>query len=80
MSAFIFTGSLDAKGRLTVPARIRSRFGLEQGARVTVLIEPSSVDRYQVDSFEKAQQLLAQYDSVASFSYQDGVLEVVCDD
>jgi AbrB family looped-hinge helix DNA binding protein len=77
-SAFI-TGTLDTKGRITIPADVRSRFGLDPGDDVQAVLNPVRIDRVPVDSPADAQQMLQDYEDVRWFRYADGVLEVVRD-
>ncbi|MFB6166801.1 MAG: hypothetical protein ABEJ62_00885 [Candidatus Nanohaloarchaea archaeon] len=75
--AFTFLASLDSKGRLTVPSEIRGRYALDEGDRLRVSIRSVEVERFEVEDVEGALELLDEFDGAESFSYSDGVLEVV---
>ncbi|MFB6294332.1 MAG: AbrB/MazE/SpoVT family DNA-binding domain-containing protein [Candidatus Nanohaloarchaea archaeon] len=77
MDTFTFLAALDSKGRLTVPAKLRDRYGLAKGDTFRVSIDSVEVERIAVDGPEEARQVLDEFDDIESFSYRDGVLEVV---
>lgn len=74
---FTFSGKLDSKGRITVPSRIRNRLQLEKGNRISLEIRSDRVVRKEVENEEEALQILSDFESVKSFQYSDGLLEVV---
>lgn len=74
------TGTLDSKGRITVPADVRSRLGLEPGDEICAVLNPAQVERIPVDDPVEAQNILEQYNDVRQFRYADGTLEVVQDE
>ena len=79
MSTFTFTGTVDTKGRITIPSSLRSRLGLKPSDVIELAVTPDRIDRYEVGSLQEAREILEQYQQVESFSYEAGVLEVVAD-
>jgi len=74
-----FSGKIDSKGRITVPSRIRNRLDLEKGDKVSLQLNSSKVVRKSFDSKVEALNYISTLSSVESFSFEDGVLEVVLD-
>lgn len=72
-----FSATLDSKGRLTVPARLRNSLGLEAGDEVTLSVAEVSVERYNVEGRQEALELLSQLEDVEEFSFRDEELKVV---
>ncbi|MFB6203159.1 MAG: AbrB/MazE/SpoVT family DNA-binding domain-containing protein [Candidatus Nanohaloarchaea archaeon] len=75
MDAFTFTGQVDSKGRVTVPAEIRDRLGIERGDEVRLELSGTTVLRREVDRRE-AVEIVDSLDA-EEFTYSRGVLEVV---
>lgn len=75
METFTFQTSIDSKGRITIPASVRNKLGLQQGEQITLSVEDAEVIRKEV-SRSKAIKLISSMD-VESFSYSNGVLEVI---
>jgi AbrB family looped-hinge helix DNA binding protein len=75
VETFTFRASIDSKGRITIPASVRNKIGLQQGEKVTLSVEDSEVIRKEV-SRSKAIELINSM-NVESFSYSNGVLEVI---
>ena len=82
MEAFTcrFSGQIDSKGRVTVPARIRKRLELEKGDQIVLQLDSSKVVQKEVGSYRKALSFIEQFESVFSFSFSDDVVEVVLDE
>lgn len=80
VGAFTFSATIDSKGRITIPARIRNRLGLEEGDEVSLSLNASRVVVEQVNSYQEALELIEQLDNVQSFSYNEGIVEVVVDE
>lgn len=76
-SSVKFSARLDSKGRITVPARLRDRLGLEKGDRISLSVESSKVLRKKFPSREKALKFLSGLEYVESFSFDGETLEVV---
>ena len=74
-----FSATLDSKGRLTVPARLRSSLGLEAGNEVKLVLANVSIKRYQANNLQEALEIISQLDNVQEFSFADGQLKVVRD-
>lgn len=75
-----FSAELDSKGRVTIPAEIRKRLGLEPGDRVSLELESGRVLRKEFSSKSEALQYLEELENVRSFSFSSGTLEVVLGD
>ncbi|MFP4038506.1 MAG: AbrB/MazE/SpoVT family DNA-binding domain-containing protein [Candidatus Nanohaloarchaea archaeon] len=72
-----FSATLDSKGRVTVPARIRDKLELEKGGRLSITVETVKVLTREVEDFQEALQFIQELGSVKSFSFSDGKVEVV---
>lgn len=72
-----FSAELDSKGRVTVPAEIRDRVGLEPGDSVSLELKSGRVLRKRFSSKSKALQYLEEMENVESFSFSSGILEAV---
>ena len=68
---------MDAKGRITIPSRIRNRLGLEKGNQLRISVENTEVRRKKVSSFEEAKAFVESFSSVGSFSFDGEVVKVV---
>jgi len=75
-----FSAQLDSKGRITIPSRIRNRLGLENGDEIALGLESRRVIREEVSSYRKALQFIRKFDSIQSFSFSEGVVEVILDE
>jgi AbrB family looped-hinge helix DNA binding protein len=75
-----FSGKLDSKGRVTVPARIRNRLDLEKGDKITLALESGEIIRKSFSSNSEALDFLSGLEGVESFSFDGEVLEVVLRD
>lgn len=75
-----FSGKLDSKGRVTVPARIRNRLDLEKGDKITLALESGEIIRKSFSSNSEALKFLSRLEGVESFSFDGEVLEVVLSD
>ena len=79
--AFIsVTARLDDKGRVTIPSEVRNRLNLDQGDQVRLQIETGTVILKDFSSKEKALEYLSEKSEIKSFSFENGVLEVILDD
>lgn len=74
-----FNGTLDSKGRVTVPARIRNRLQLKKGDEVSLKIRSQRTIRKEFSSKRDALNFLSGLDGVKSFSFNGKVLEVIID-
>lgn len=74
------TGQLDSKGRVTVPARIRNKLGLEKGDKIFLRLESSNIIQREVEDYRQALRFVSQFESVSSFSFNEGVVEVALDE
>ncbi len=73
-----FSAKIDSRGRITIPARIRNGFGLEEGDEVTLKLSESDRIRKKIDSRSEALKFISGIDrEVESFSYNGEFLEVV---
>ena len=72
-----FSGKLDSKGRITVPARIRDRLDLSKGDRISLRIESSQIIRKEFDSDTEALNFVRSLQNVKEFSFDGEILEVV---
>ncbi len=79
-AAFTFSGSVDSKGRVTIPARIRDRLDLGKGDELSLSINSAEVVRKEVGSLREAVDFVRSFQNVRSFSFQNGVVEVVQDE
>lgn len=75
-----FSAQLDTKGRITVPARIRNRLDLEKGDQIALQLDSRKVLEQEVDNYREALRFVDKFDSVSSFSFSDGVAEVILDE
>ncbi len=80
MNAFTFSATLDSKGRITVPSRIRKRLNLGKGDEISLSLSSTQVVVEEVGSYREALEFINSLDSVKSFSYEDGVVEVTISD
>jgi len=80
VNAFTFTGQIDSKGRITVPSRIRNRLNLENGDEISLSISSAEIIIEEVESYQEALELIELLGSVKSFSYSNGVVEVIVDE
>lgn len=78
-SEISFQAKIDSKGRITVPAEIRERLSLEKGDSIPFKLAASRVIVEEVGSRDEALRFIESFDSVRSFSYEAGVVEVVLD-
>jgi AbrB family looped-hinge helix DNA binding protein len=74
-----FSGKIDSKGRITVPARIRDKLNLESGEKISLKIESRKVIQREFDSEQEALSFISGLEEVKSFSYNGKFLEVVLD-
>ena len=72
-----FSAILDSKGRVTVPARIRDKIGIGKGDRVSLILNSREVVRERVEDYQEALDFVRQFESVQSFSFESGLVEVV---
>jgi AbrB family looped-hinge helix DNA binding protein len=75
-----FSARLDSKGRITVPSQVRDRFSLEAGDRVSLCVSSPKVLVREVGGRREAIEVVESLDSVKSFSYCSGILEVALDE
>jgi len=75
-----FSGKIDSKGRITVPARIRNKLGLENGDKISLSLESGKIISKDFTSEEEALEFLSSLENVKSFSFDGNVLEVVLDE
>lgn len=80
MTAFTFSAQIDSKGRITIPAEIREQFNLQQGDTIQAGVFSSKVETIEVESYKEAIELLQEFESVQSFYYEEGTLEVTLDE
>lgn len=75
-----FSAAVDSKGRVTIPARIRDRLSIQPGDEIYLGLSPSTLIVEEVGSREEALRFIESFDSLRSFSYEAGVVEVLlCD-
>ncbi len=79
MDAFTFRARMDSKGRVTVPARIREKLGIDRGGVLHFAVLSVSRVTCEVEGPRKALEVIEDLESVQSFSYSDGSLEVFLD-
>lgn len=72
-----FSGKLDSKGRITVPARIRDKLDLGKGDRVSFYIESCQVIRKGFESDTEALNFVRNLENVKRFSFDGETLEVI---
>jgi AbrB family looped-hinge helix DNA binding protein len=72
-----FSGTIDTKGRITIPARIRNKLDLESGDRISVSLDSSEVIRKEFSSEPEALEFLSELENVQCFSFDGETLEVV---
>ncbi|MFB6191404.1 MAG: hypothetical protein ABEJ64_03160 [Candidatus Nanohaloarchaea archaeon] len=70
---------MDSKGRITVPACLRNRLELEEGEDISLTLVDYEVIAEEVGSYREALEFIRSLDSVESFTYREGVVEVVLD-
>lgn len=83
MAAFTkisFSGKIDSKGRITVPARIRNKLGLENGDKISLSLESGKIISKEFNSDKEVLEYLSSLENVKSFSFDRNVLEVVLDE
>lgn len=71
-----FSTQLDSKGRITVPANIRKKLGLEKGDRVKFSVRTSRIRSKKVSSIDEALNFVKSFDSVENFSFDGEEVEV----
>lgn len=72
-----FSAQLDSKGRITIPARIRNRLDLEKGDRISLRLESKKLVQEEVENYREALRFVNKFESVSSFSYTEGTVEVI---
>ena len=72
-----FSAQLDSKGRITIPARIRKRLGLEEGERVSLSLESGKFISKNLSSEKEALKFLSSLESIETFSFDGEILRVV---
>lgn len=72
-----FSGKLDSKGRVTIPARIRDRLDLSKGDRIYLQIKSGRIIRKQFESKTEALNFIESLQGVKEFSFDGETLEVV---
>jgi len=72
-----FSGKVDSKGRVTVPARIRDKIGVGKGDRVSLILNSREVVQERVEDYQEALDFVRQFESIQSFSFEGGLVEVV---
>lgn len=80
MAAFInltFSGTLDSRGRITVPARIRNRLGLGDGDTLSLQLNSRDVVRKEFSDEQEAIRFVSSLEDVKSFSFDGQMLEVI---
>lgn len=75
-----FSGRIDSKGRLTVPASIRNRLNIEDGDEISIRLESRKIIREEFGSNSEALNFVKGLDNVKNFSFDGEVLEVVLDE
>ena len=75
--SFKCCAQIDSKGRITVPARIRRKLGLEAGDSLSITVENAEVRKKEVSSFEEAKAFVESFSGIQSFSFDGKVVEVV---
>lgn len=80
MGTFTWDAKVDSKGRVTIPARIRDRLNISGKEQVSISIQSRKIVRKEVENEKEAVQLISQFDSVESFQYSEGILEVIYDE
>ncbi|MBC5792680.1 MAG: AbrB/MazE/SpoVT family DNA-binding domain-containing protein [Nanohaloarchaea archaeon] len=79
-SGVSFSGKIDSKGRITAPARIRDKFNLKKGDRVSIALRSTRVVREKVSSKSEALEIVSDIKDVKEFSFDGEVLEAVLRD
>ena len=74
---FTWKTQVDSKGRVTIPARIRNRLNLSENEEISLSLQSRKVVRKEVENEQEAVQILSKFDSVESFQYSEGILEIV---
>ncbi|WEL23412.1 AbrB/MazE/SpoVT family DNA-binding domain-containing protein [Candidatus Nanohalovita haloferacivicina] len=72
-----FSAKIDSKGRITIPSEIRDRLNLDEGQKVFLSVQDSTVVRKSFDSRDKALDFLSGLENVEGFSFDGEVLEVI---
>ncbi|WP_414837306.1 AbrB/MazE/SpoVT family DNA-binding domain-containing protein [Candidatus Nanosalina sp. VS9-1] len=79
MKAFTesFSTTLDSKGRVTLPASVRRKLGLEKGDKVKISAKNPRIRSREASCIEEALSFLQEFDSVETFSFNGERVEVV---
>jgi AbrB family looped-hinge helix DNA binding protein len=77
VDALEFSASMDSRGRVTIPADLREKLKLDSNEKVDISIKSPDTYRKEVESFSEAKRILSCFEDVESFSFEEGVLEVV---
>jgi AbrB family looped-hinge helix DNA binding protein len=75
-----FSASLDSKGRITVPARIRNRLGIDKGDEIVINLKSKNVVKRQFETKDEALEFLSELGEVESFSFDGDTLEAILDE
>ncbi len=70
---------MDSKGRITIPAELRRKLGLENGDIVWFELKASKKVKRQVETPMEAIEFVDSLESVRSFRYSEGEVEVFLD-
>jgi bifunctional DNA-binding transcriptional regulator/antitoxin component of YhaV-PrlF toxin-antitoxin module len=62
---------------VTIPAEIRDQFNLRQGDTIQAGVFSFKIETREVENFKEAIELLQEFESVESFTYTEGILEVI---
>jgi bifunctional DNA-binding transcriptional regulator/antitoxin component of YhaV-PrlF toxin-antitoxin module len=65
---------------VTIPAEIREQFNLQQGDTIQAGVFSFKVETREVENYKEAVELLQEFESVRSFYYEEGTLEVILDE
>ncbi len=77
-TATSFSGKIDSRGRITIPAGIRKSLGLREGDELTLEISDSRKIRKSFDSRTEMLNFLSQIEEeIERFNYDGEILEVV---
>lgn len=73
----LFSGKLDSKGRITIPARIRNKLSIEDGDQMLLGVESTTVVQKEFESEKDALEFLSGLEGIEQFGFSSGILEVV---
>lgn len=72
-----FSGKIDSKGRVTVPARIRDKLNLCKGDTVSLELNSTKVIRKKFSDQRDALNFISRLEGLEEFSFDGEILEVI---